>query len=69
MVKKFAKVLIVLVMLIGLAFSVINFVAPNQAYAVDDQPNGRDVAGNDGNAYDCDPGGDSCVIVTAPPIN
>ena len=68
MAKKIAKVFILLVMLTGLVFSAINFVAPHQVSALS-EANGHDVAGLDGNAYDCAPGGAQCMIVTAPPVN
>jgi K+-transporting ATPase c subunit len=68
MTKKFVKAFIVLIMLVGLIFSAINFIVPNQAFA--EKPNGDDVTDENGDACDCKPGGSQCVIVMPkPPVN
>ena len=71
MAKKFAKVLIVIIMLFGLVFSTINFVTLNKLYAFPgvDRADGNDVIDEEGTIIDCIPGGAQCrVIGPIPPI-
>ena len=64
MIKKVVKFFIVLLMLVGIAFSVANFIAHDaSAYTV----MGADIPDDNGNAYDCGPNGHQCAIVTPDP--
>jgi len=64
MMKKVFKGFLVLLMLVGIVFSVLNFVAPDvSAYT----QWGADVPDENGNAYDCIVGGHQCAIVTPGP--
>ncbi|MDQ1349868.1 MAG: hypothetical protein QG657_169 [Acidobacteriota bacterium] len=64
MMKKALKVFLVLLMLVGIVFSVANFVSHDvSAYAID----GKDIVDGNGNAIDCEPIGIHCKIVTPNP--
>ncbi|MDQ1354501.1 MAG: hypothetical protein QG657_4810 [Acidobacteriota bacterium] len=67
MMKKALKVFLVLLMLVGIVFSVANFVSHDaSAYTID----GKDIVDGNGNAYDCAPNGAQCKIVSPyPPKN
>jgi hypothetical protein len=64
MKKRVFKGFLVLLMLVGIVFSIMNFVAPDvSAYT----QWGHDIYDPQGNAYDCDLGGHQCAIVTPYP--
>ena len=60
------KVLLVFLMLAGIVFSAVNFFVPtNTADAI--AVMGADVVDQNGNAYDCLPDGNQCMIVFPDP--